>query len=103
MSNGESHFTYSTALNYYVIKVKSLTVESEYGREPFQEMNQIREIIQQRIKKAQRLQKKHVKKSKIEVGDLVLLRVEPIFKLDRTICGLYRVHNVTLTCIVYNK
>ena len=55
------------------------------------------------IKKAQKLQKKHVKKSKIEVGDLVMLKVEPIFKLERTICGLYRVHNGTLTCIVYNK
>ena len=66
-------------------------------------MNQIREIVQQRIKKAQRLQKKHVKKSKIEMGDLVMLKVEPIFKLDRTICGLYSVHNGTLTCTVYNK
>ena len=54
-----------TALNYYIPKVKSLTVESEYGKKPFQEMNQIREVVQQRIKKDQRLQKKHVKKSVI--------------------------------------
>ena len=39
-------------------------------------------------------------KSKIEVGDLVILKVELIFKLDRTYHGpySYKVHNVTLTC-----
>ena len=48
-------------------------------------------FVWQRIKKAQRSQKnqydKHVKEFKIEVSDLVMLKVEPTF---RTFCG-YRV------------
>ena len=65
-------------------------------------MKRIRQVVRQRIQKAQKSQKyqydKHVKESKIEVGDLVMLRVEPTFKLDRTFRGPYRVHNVTSTC-----
>ena len=68
-----------------------MTVESEYGRELFQEKKRIRQVVQKGIKKAQRSQKdqydKHVKESKIEVGDLVMLKVEPKFKLDRTFRG----------------
>ena len=44
-----------TAVDYYTPKVESLTIESEYCREPFQEMNQIRGVVQQRITKVQRL------------------------------------------------
>ena len=65
-------------------------------------MKWIRQIVRQRIKKAQRLQKdqydKHVKESQMEVGDLVMLKVEPTFKLDRTFCEPYTVHNVTSMC-----
>ena len=68
----------------------------------FQELKWIGHVVQQRIKKAQRFQKdqydKLVKESQIEVGDSLMLKVEPTFKLDRTFCGLYRVHNVTSTC-----
>ena len=32
------------------------------------------------------------------MGDLVMLKVEPTFKLDRTFRGPYIVHNVTSTC-----
>ena len=46
-----------TALDFYTPRVKSLTVESEYGRELFQEMKRIRQVVRQRIQKAQKLQK----------------------------------------------
>ena len=39
-----------------------------------------------------------MKESKIRTGDLVMLKVEPTFKLDRTFRGPYRVHDVTPTC-----
>ena len=39
-----------------------------------------------------------MKKSKVEVGDLVMLKMEPTFKLERIFRGPYRVHNVTSTC-----
>ena len=35
---------------------------------------------------------------KIQDGDLVMLKVEPRFKLDRLFRGPYRVHRVTSTC-----
>ena len=34
----------------------------------------------------------------IKVGDLVMLKVDAKFKLDRSFHGPYRVHNVTSTC-----
>ena len=65
-------------------------------------MKQIRQVVWQRIRKAQRSQKdqydKHGRESKIEVGDLIMLKVETTFKLDRTFCGPYRIFNVTSTC-----
>ena len=39
-----------------------------------------------------------MKESQIELGDLVMLKVEPTFKLGRTFRGPYRVHNVMSTC-----
>ena len=35
---------------------------------------------------------------KIQDGDLVMLKVEPRFKLDRPFRGPYRVHRVPSTC-----
>ena len=88
-------------IHLYRVK-SSLTVESEYVRELFQEIKWIRQAVRRRIKKAQRSQKdqydKHVKEFQIEVGDLVMLKVEPKFKFDRTFCESYRVYNVTSTC-----
>ena len=87
--------------------MKSLTVESEYGRELFQEMKRIRQVVRQKIQKAQKLQKyqydKHVKESKIEVDDLVMLKVEPTFKwtehfVDHTEFIMSRPH-----VLVYNQ
>ena len=56
------HFIYCMiGMQIYLLlsisRVKSLTVESEYGRELLQEMKQIRQVMLQRIKKAQRSQK----------------------------------------------
>ena len=65
-------------------------------------MKKIRNVVKQQIKKSQKSQKhqydKHVKESKIRTGDLVMLKVELTFKLDRSFRGPYRVHDVTPTC-----
>ena len=71
----------------------AVVTEFEYGRELFQELKRIREIARQHIKKAQNSQKeqydKHSKESAIKVGDLVMLKVDAKFKLDRSFHGPY--------------
>ena len=76
--------------------------QSEYGRELFKELKSIRQLARQHIKKAQVSPKKeydkHSKEPVIRVGDLVMLKVDPKFKLDRSFQGPYRVHSVPATC-----
>jgi len=55
------------------------------------------------IKKAQGNQKKQYKSAKesvVKENDLVMLKVELQFKLDRTFCGPYCVESVTSTHVV---
>ena len=91
-----------SALDFYVPRPPAVATESEYGRELFQELKRIREIARQYIKKAQISQKeqydKHSREPMITTGDLVMLKVDATFKLDRSFCGPYQVHKVTPTC-----
>ena len=86
-----------TNLNFYQPVVYSTPVlETEYAKELFQDLREARKLAQQNIKKAQHQQKKNYDKSAVEptikVDDLVImLKVEPRFKLDRTYKGPYRV------------
>ena len=65
-------------------------------------MKSIRELARQHIKKAQVSQKKqydkHSKEPVIRVGDFVMLKVDPKFKLDHSFQEPYQVHSVTGTC-----
>jgi len=85
-----------SALDFYVPKP---TVESDYGRELFQELKKVRNLARQNIRKAQSSQKrqydKRTKEPVIKVGDLVMLEVDSKFKAFR---GPHRVHKVTSTC-----
>jgi len=75
-----------TSLDFYIPKPKAITLECEYGRELFKELKQIRTLARQNIVRAQASQKhqydKEVKEAKISSGDLVMLKVDPKFKLD---------------------
>ena len=90
-----------TALNFFAPAVKCLTIETEYARELFQELKRARQLAKKSIQSAQGNQKKQydrrAKDSSIHAGDLVMLKVEPRFKLDRGYKGPYRVNEVTLT------
>ena len=91
-----------TGMDFYAPVMKHPTLESEYGKELFKELKQVREMAKQNIGRAQFGQKVQYDKSaseiKITEGDLAMLKVEPRFKLDRTFRGPYRVTGVTSTC-----
>ena len=90
-----------TALDFYMPPSGCPTVETDYARELYKELKVARELASKNIKKAQSSQKtQYDNKSKnctIVVGDLVMLKVEPRFKLDRNYKGPYRVTEVTAT------
>ena len=79
-------------------------VETEFARELFSDLKRARRLAQQEIRKAQGNQKKQydksAKESVVKENDLVMLKVEPRFKLDRTFRGPYRVEGVTSTNVV---
>ena len=92
-----------TGLDIYAPRVSCPTVETDYGRMLFKELGQARQLARQNIMRAQSKQKSQYDKTassnlKIKEGDLVMLKVEPRFKLDRPYRGPYRVHTVTSTC-----
>ena len=91
-----------TGMDFYAPVMKHPTLESEYGKELFKELKQVREMAKQNIGRAQFEQKVQYDKSaseiKITEGDLAMLKVETRFKLDRMFRGPYRVTGVTSTC-----
>ena len=93
-----------TNLDFYQPVQKMPVVESEFARELFEDLKYARKLAQQNIKKAQKQQKdsydRATKEPTIKVNDLVMLKVEPRFKLDRTYRGPYRVLEVTATNVV---
>ena len=90
-----------TALNFFAPAVKCPTVETEYARELFKELKRARDLAKKSIQKAQGNQKvqydRRAQDSRIHAGDLVMLKVEPRFKLDRGYKGPFRVNEVTST------
>ena len=93
-----------TSLDFYQ-PVSSLPVlETDYAKELFAETKRARQLAKQCIGRAQKAQKhqydKHSTIPAIIEGDLVMLRVEPKFKLDRTYRGPYRVTGVTPTNVL---
>ena len=66
----------------------------------FAELKAARQLARQSISRAQAAQKtRYDKESCSNIrGDLVMLKVQPRFKLDRSFRGPYRVYTVTDTC-----
>jgi len=96
-----------TSMNFYQ-PAKSLPVEeSHYAKELFKELKHARQLAQKCIVKAQHSQKCHYdkrsKNSTIKSADLVMMKVEPKFRLDRSYHGPYRVLDVTPTNAIIQK
>ena len=108
-STGESPFTLlygrdarvPTSLDFYHPTISMPLLETDYARELFKELKQARQLAQKSIGKSQGQQKvqydKGAKESQIKEGDIVMLKVEPRFRLDRSYKGPYRVVSVTPT------
>jgi len=93
-----------TSLDFYQPTSTMPIVETEFARELFSDLKRARKLAQQEIKKAQgkltEQYDKSAKESVVKENDLVMLKVEPQFKLDRTFRGPYRVESVTSTNVV---
>ena len=74
-----------TSSNFYQPADKMPVVETGYARELFSDLKYVRKLAQENVKKAQRKQKlsydKSAKGPTIKVNYLVMLKVEPSFKL----------------------
>ena len=108
-STGESPFTLlygrdarvPTSLDFYHPTLPMPALETDYAKELFRELKQARQLAQKTIEKSQRQQKiqydKGARDPQVQEGDLVMLKVEPRFRLDRSYKGPYRVVSVTAT------
>ena len=91
-----------TGLDFYAPTIRVPTIESDYAKELFSEVKMDRHLAKQDIDKAQLAQKTSYDKetcssTRIKEGELVMLKVEPRFKLDRsswdhTVCTLLLTH-----------
>ena len=90
-----------TALDFHAPAVRYPVIETEYGKELAKELKQARQLAKKQIQSAQHSQKKfYDKRSKdveLKIGDRVMLKVEPQFKLDRLFKGPFVVKSLTST------
>ena len=88
-------------MDFYSPRPKTPVIYSEYRKTLFKELKLIRDIARKNIQQAQSSQKKQYDKVShpvsIEVGDIVFVKVQPKFKLDRNFHGPFRVYEVTGT------
>ena len=90
-----------TSLDFYAPVVRYPVIETEYGKELAEELKSARQLARKHIQSAQCDQKKFYdrkcKDVKLKVGDRVMLKVEPRFKLDRLFKGPFIVRSLTST------
>jgi len=70
-------------------------------KELVKELKQVRAIAKQNIEKTQKYQKKYydrkVKDVKLKIGDLVMLKTKPRFRLDHSYKGPFKIKSLTST------
>ena len=90
-----------SALSFSVPQVRYPVLETEFGRELARELRRARELARKNIQSAQKTQKQYydrgVKEVELQVGDLVMLKVEPRFRLDRAYKGPFKIKSLTST------
>ena len=90
-----------TALDFRVPVSRYPTVETDYGQELAKELKKIREIAKSTIQKKQKEQKKfydrRCKEVELKVGDLVMMKTELGFRLDRSYKGPFVIRSLSST------
>ena len=93
-----------SALNFQAPVCKFPTIESEYGQELVKELKHVRNMAKQNVQKKQKEQKRlydrQSKEIDLKVGNLVMLKTQPRFRLDRKYKGPFIVKSVTPTNVV---
>ena len=88
-------------LEFQVPVARYPVMETEYGQELARELKQARSVAKQNIDKKQKEQKKYYdqrsKEVELQIGDLVMLKTERRFKLDRSFKGPFVVKSLTST------
>ena len=76
-------------------------METEYGQELVRDLKRVRELARKTIQKSQRSQKRfydrRCKEVKLKVGDLVMLKMEQRFCLDRSYKGPFVIKSLSTT------
>lgn len=90
-----------TVLDFNVPAETYPIVATEYAKELSLELKRARKAAKDNIEKSQREQKKQYdrrsKECDLQVGDLVMLKVQPRFKLDRSYKGPFTIQSLTTT------
>ena len=90
-----------STLSFSVPQVKYPVIETEFRKELAKELKYARELARKNIQSAQRAQKQHydrgVKDVELQVGDFVMLKVEPRFRLERVYKGPFQIKSLTST------
>ena len=90
-----------TSLDFSIPVMKYPLVESEYAKELAKELKQVKALAQKNIQTKQSEQKRYYdRRSKIKdlkIGDIVMLKTQSRFRLDRSFKGPFVVQSVTST------
>ena len=90
-----------TALDHTIPMARFPVVESDYGKALARELKEPRTVAKKNVEAAQRRQKSYydrgTKDSGLKAGDLVMLKVQPKYKLDRRYKGPFVIKSLTDT------
>ena len=91
-----------SSLSFAAPQVRYPVLETEFARELVKELKHARELARKSIQNTQRSQKqcydRGAKDVKLQIGDLVTLKVKPKFCLDRNYRGPYKIKLRMASC-----
>ena len=90
-----------SALSFCQPVVKYPVVASDFAKELVEELREARAIVRKSVRKGQAEQKRNynhkARDSELQVGDLVIMKVQPCFRLERSYKGPFKNKSLTAT------